>query len=175
MFIENNPASCPARRSLALREALPSRARVARFEHVRIRRDETEASSRDGFVDNLRKGGNKMKTEQRGFTLVEIAIVLVIIGLLLGGILKGQEMIVQAKIKNVVSDLNGVTAAVSSYQNRYRALPGDDKSANARWTLTNQQGDGNGTISGKYNTSTASDESALFWLHLRLAGFPGDL
>ena len=112
-----------------------------------------------------------MKTKQYGFTLVEIAIVLVIIGLLLGGILKGQEMIVQAKIKNVISDLNGVTAAVSSYQNRYKALPGDDKSANARWTLTSQQGDGNGTISGKYNTSTASDESALFWLHLRLAGF----
>ena len=59
---------------------------------------------------------------QRGFTLVEIAIVLVIIGLLLGGILKGQEMIAQAKIKNVINDLNGVSAALNSYQDRYRAL-----------------------------------------------------
>ena len=67
-----------------------------------------------------------MKTKQAGFTLVEIAIVLVIIGLLLGGILKGQEMITQAKIKNVVNDFNGITAAVNSYQDRYRALPGDD-------------------------------------------------
>jgi len=49
--------------------------------------------------------------QQAGFTLVEIAIVLVIIGLLLGGILKGQEMITQAKIKNLINDMNGITAA----------------------------------------------------------------
>ena len=48
-----------------------------------------------------------MRTKHAGFTLVEIAIVLVIIGLLLGGILKGQEMIVQAKIKNAMADLSG--------------------------------------------------------------------
>src|SRR5256885_676312 len=46
--------------------------------------------------------------KQHGFTLVEIAIVLVIIGLLLGGILKGQEMITQAKIKNVIADFSGL-------------------------------------------------------------------
>ncbi|HSD43440.1 MAG TPA: prepilin-type N-terminal cleavage/methylation domain-containing protein, partial [Burkholderiales bacterium] len=57
----------------------------------------------------------KTKHSQSGFTLVEIAIVLVIIGLLLGGILKGQEMITQARIKNVVNDLNGITAAYFSY------------------------------------------------------------
>ena len=74
-----------------------------------------------------------MKTKQAGFTLVEIAIVLVIIGLLLGGILKGQEMITQAKIKNVVNDFNGITAAVNSYQDRYRQLPGDDLNAATRW------------------------------------------
>ena len=77
--------------------------------------------------------GNNMKTKQTGFTLVEIAIVLVIIGLLLGGILKGQEMITQAKIKNVVNDFNGITAAMNSYQDRYRALPGDDLNAAGRW------------------------------------------
>jgi len=60
--------------------------------------------------------------------------VLVIIGLLLGGILKGQEMITQAKIKNLINDFNGVTVAVVSYQDRYRALPGDDKTASTRWT-----------------------------------------
>ena len=58
------------------------------------------------------------KRLQTGFTLVEIAIVLVIIGLLLGGILKGQEMITQARIKNVVNDFNGITAAYFSYQDR---------------------------------------------------------
>ena len=115
-----------------------------------------------------------MKAKQAGFTLVEIAIVLVIIGLLLGGILKGQEMIVQAKIKNVINDMNGVTAALNSYQDRYRALPGDDKSAASRWTSTTGMvnGDGDGVISGKWTPATpATDETAQFWLHLRSAGF----
>ena len=75
-----------------------------------------------------------MKQAQRGFTLVEIAIVLVIIGLLLGGILKGQEMITQAKIKNIVADFSGVSAAYYGYQDRYRAIPGDDPNAATRWT-----------------------------------------
>jgi prepilin-type N-terminal cleavage/methylation domain-containing protein len=76
-----------------------------------------------------------MKPSQQGFTLVEIAIVLVIIGLLLGGILKGQEMITQAKIKNVVSDFSGISAAYYGYQDRYRAIPGDDQQAATRWAV----------------------------------------
>ncbi len=115
-----------------------------------------------------------MKTKQTGFTLVEIAIVLVIIGLLLGGILKGQEMIAQAKIKNIINDLNGISAALNSYQDRYRSLPGDDKGATARWTslAATQKGDGDGMIKGLWVATTpATDETALFWLHLRQAGF----
>src|ERR1041385_5964966 len=65
----------------------------------------------------------------RGFTLVEIAIVLVIVGLLLGGILKGQEMITQAKIKNVISDFSGISAAYHGYVDRYKKIPGDDPCA----------------------------------------------
>lgn len=61
---------------------------------------------------------------QSGFTLIEIAIVLVIIGLLLGGILKGQELITQARIRNVANDFQSMTAAINLYQDRYRALPG---------------------------------------------------
>src|SRR2546427_3191718 len=78
---------------------------------------------------------NRKNSTEAGFTLVEIAIVLVIIGLLLGGILKGQEMITQARIKNAINDFNGVTVAVTSYQDRYRFLPGDDPGASARWTV----------------------------------------
>ena len=121
-----------------------------------------------------------MQTQtQRGFTLVEIAIVLVIIGLLLGGILKGQEMITQARIKNVINDFNGITAAYASYQDRYRAIPGDDAGAQARWTLgapAVPSTPGNGTVDGTYNAATAGvePESRLFWWHLRQAGFiPG--
>jgi len=124
-----------------------------------------------------------MKAKQTGFTLVEIAIVLVIIGLLLGGILKGQEMITQAKIKNIVNDFNGVTAAVNSYQDRYRALPGDDINAAGRWSGA-AKGNGNGqfgtpaTPANMYNTILTAapadaEETNSFWWHLRLAGFVG--
>ena len=110
---------------------------------------------------------------QKGFTLVEIAIVLVIIGLLLGGILKGQEMITQAKIKNLISDFSGVSVAYHGYVDRYRKIPGDDGDADVRWTLGlgALPGSNDGTISGTYNSTTANAESRLFWLHLRRAGF----
>ena len=120
---------------------------------------------------------SKNSTEA-GFTLVEIAIVLVIIGLLLGGILKGQEMITQARIKNAINDFNGVTVAVTSYQDRYRFLPGDDPGASARWTVqAPASGNGDGVIAGLYNAAPgavappAAAESNLFWQHLRIAGF----
>jgi prepilin-type N-terminal cleavage/methylation domain-containing protein len=119
---------------------------------------------------------------QAGFTLVEIAIVLVIIGLLLGGILKGQELITQARIKNIVNDMNGVSAAVYSYQDRYRAVPGDDKTACTRWNNQTYPGDGNGAVDqattpaaacGTYSASPVPKENTLFWQHLRLAGLIG--
>jgi len=99
----------------------------------------------------------RMKTQQKGFTLVEIAIVLVIIGLLLGGILKGQEMITQAKIKNIISDFSGISAAFHGYQDRYRALPGDDAGAAARWAAAPAAtaGDGNGVVAGTYTTAAS--------------------
>lgn len=120
---------------------------------------------------------NKGTRVQAGFTLVEIAIVLVVIGLLLGGVLKGQEMITQSRIKNVINDFNGVSAAYYSYQDRYRAVPGDDNTANPRWA-TAVNGGGNGVIAGNYNAAvpgipTSAQESNLFWQHLRLAGFIG--
>lgn len=119
------------------------------------------------------------KHKQSGFTLVEIAIVLVIIGLLLGGILKGQEMITQAKIKNVMADFSGISAAYHGYQDRYRAIPGDDPAAN-RWPggfVATSGTAGNGVVSGTYNNACPvtmaanAPETCHFWHHLRLAGF----
>jgi prepilin-type N-terminal cleavage/methylation domain-containing protein len=113
-----------------------------------------------------------MKTTQSGFTLVEIAIVLVIIGLLLGGILKGQEMITQAKIKNAIADYSGVSAAYFGYLDRYRAMPGDDDGA-TRWGATVAKGNSNRMLEGSYNaaTTTPEPESRLWWDHLRRSGF----
>src|SRR6266851_3984505 len=104
-----------------------------------------------------------MKSGQQGFTLVEIAIVLVIIGLLLGGILKGQEMITQAKIKNVIADFSGVSAAYHGYQDRYRAIPGDDPNADTRWTTAPAaiKGSGNGVVGGTYNNAGATCTTAV--------------
>jgi prepilin-type N-terminal cleavage/methylation domain-containing protein len=119
-----------------------------------------------------------MKYQQKGFTLVEIAIVLVIIGLLLGGVLKGQELITQAKIRNVANDLNGMSAAIYGYQDRYKKFPGDDDDAAGRWTGTTSGG-GNGqvgdTIKIVLDCAVADKglENCLFWQHLRLSGFVG--
>ena len=121
-----------------------------------------------------------MKTAQKGFTLVEIAIVLVIIGLLLGGILKGQEMITQAKIKNVIADFSGISAAYHGYQDRYRAIPGDDPNAGDpldHRARGRSAGNGNGVVAGTYNNAcpavsvAGTPESCMFWDHLRRAGF----
>ena len=71
------------------------------------------------------------RKKQTGFTLVEIAIVLVIIGLLLGGILKGQELINSARVRNLADQNSGIQAAYYGFIDRYRQVPGDFPSANA--------------------------------------------
>ena len=75
-----------------------------------------------------------MNKRQTGFTLIEIAIVLVIIGLLLGGVLKGQELITGARVRNLISQQDGVKAAYFGFLDRFRALPGDY--SNATTTIT---------------------------------------
>lgn len=115
-----------------------------------------------------------MKKQQAGFTLIELAIVLVIIGLLLGGVLKGQELINSAKVKNMASDFKNIQVYIYGYQDKFRALPGDDKLANthvATGAVATTNGTvGNGVIEGQWNSPTLTDESALFWQHVRLAG-----
>jgi len=118
-----------------------------------------------------------MKNQQSGFTLVEIAIVLVIIGLLLGGILKGQELIASAKVKNLIGDYRGISAMVYGYQDKYRAFPGDQNQNQ----LDNAFGTGkatlagpiattsNGRIDGNWNDIAPTSETAAVWQHLRLA------
>ncbi|MBF0381348.1 MAG: prepilin-type N-terminal cleavage/methylation domain-containing protein [Magnetococcales bacterium] len=133
---------------------------------------------------------NLKKKIEDGFTLIEIAIVVVIIGLLLGGVLKGQEMIRSARSHNVITQSNGLKAAMLGFSDRYRALPGDysrasinipDITANvvANGTITtqNEEGDGDSFIGGSVvnganaRTGTLNRELALVWLHLGNAGY----
>ena len=108
----------------------------------------------------------------QGFTLIEIAIVLVIIGLLLGGILKGQELIVSARVRNLISQQDGVKAAFFGFQDRFRAFPGDYTAATTNIVgvaATAACGNGNGNGNGRIET--ANQENVLSWEHLSKAGF----
>lgn len=118
-----------------------------------------------------------LRARQSGFTLVEIAIVLVIIGLLLGGVLKGQELINSSRVKSGISDMNGVIAAYNGYVDRYRRQPGDDNNGGqplanrgAQWAAA-VAGNGTGAIDVAANlTFTGGGEGDNFWQHLRAAG-----
>lgn len=112
---------------------------------------------------------------QAGFTLIEIAIVLVIIGLLLGGVLKGQELITNSKVRNAINDMNGISAAYNGYIDRYRRIPGDDGNGatlalrGSAWT-----GMAGGNNNGVLQSATAfsgGGEGSNFFRHLRAAGF----
>ncbi|MFA6314281.1 MAG: prepilin-type N-terminal cleavage/methylation domain-containing protein [Sterolibacterium sp.] len=123
----------------------------------------------------------QISRKQSGFTLIEIAIVLVIIGLLLGGVLKGQELINSAKVKNFATDFKSIPLFIYGYQDKYKALPGDDPSydthlagaitASGNAALVATAGTrGNGTLNGVYNSVTGTDETVAFWQQVRLAG-----
>ena len=73
---------------------------------------------------------NKMRADQAGFTLVEIAVVMVIIGILIGGVLKGQAMIQNAKVKRVIKQADEYRAVIMSFYDKYGSFPGDENNAN---------------------------------------------
>jgi prepilin-type N-terminal cleavage/methylation domain-containing protein len=113
-----------------------------------------------------------MMNRSKGFTLIEIAIVLVIIGLLLGGVLKGQELITGARVRNLISQQDGIKAAFFGFQDRYRALPGDYAAADTNincGTTPCVGGNGNGRIEA--GNSAGTHEEILAWHHLTAAGF----
>jgi prepilin-type N-terminal cleavage/methylation domain-containing protein len=130
---------------------------------------------------------NQLKKQQSGFTLVEIAIVLVIIGLLLGGVLKGQELINSAKVKNMIGDFRTVSSLVYAYQDRFKAFPGDQNqnqlndafganvatvcapAAAGLCAQNNGRTDGAWTAGNATGAGVATDESSVFWQHVRLA------
>ncbi|MDR2925700.1 MAG: type II secretion system GspH family protein [Azoarcus sp.] len=117
----------------------------------------------------------KPSAKQAGFTLVEISIVLVIIGLLIGGVLKGQELINSAKVKSLAQDFRNIQTIIYAYQDKFRALPGDDIQAASHvcpsgTPACTTNGDADGIIEGAWDdAATANAESIRFWQHVRFA------
>jgi prepilin-type N-terminal cleavage/methylation domain-containing protein len=115
-----------------------------------------------------------MRKSQSGFTLIEIAIVLVIIGLLLGGVLKGQELITSARVRNMISTQDGIKAAYFGFLDRFRALPGDYTLATTNIVGATANGNGNGRIETGAAGAPApagAEEHILVFEHLSRAGF----
>src|SRR3954469_15654947 len=88
----------------------------------------------------------KFSLDQRGFTLIEMSIVLVIIGLIIGGILKGEELIESARQKNVISQIDALKAGTTTFVDRFKSLPGDYSGATANLNTGVVAGDDNGYI-----------------------------
>lgn len=123
----------------------------------------------------------------RGFSLVELSIVLVILGLLTGGILSGQSLIRASELRGVVSEFQTYQSAIMTFRDKYMSLPGDFRDATKFWgyasgvtgCVTNSgatanangtcDGNGNGQVAGAA-AANATGESFQFWRQLALAG-----
>lgn len=103
-----------------------------------------------------------MKHTQRGFSLLELAIALAVLAILAGGVLKGRELLNSARVQATLTDVANLETALSAFQARYSALPGDFIAASAAG-LGETAGNGDGLIEG--------DESCTVFTHLQLSGF----
>jgi prepilin-type N-terminal cleavage/methylation domain-containing protein len=94
---------------------------------------------------------------RKGFTLIELSIVLVIIGLLIGGVLAAESLISSSKISSQISQIQQFDTAIANFENRYNGLPGDS-------TKLGGTGNGDGYV------ASGTGEQYLFWNHLSLTG-----
>lgn len=108
--------------------------------------------------------------KEQGFSLVELSIVLVILGLLVGGILGGQSLIRAAEIRKISEDFKTYIIALNGYNMRFRALPGDHKQATRFWPGQTQNGNGDGKIYDHWGPGDTQDEDSKAIEHLSLAG-----
>lgn len=105
---------------------------------------------------------SRLKHRLAAFSLIELSVVLVIVGVLMGAIFKGQDLLDVAKVRSVVHDFQHIKVAIHNYQDTYGTLPGDDPNAEARFGSGVAKGNGNGLVE--------SPESLNVWVHLNKAG-----
>jgi len=131
----------------------------------------------------FRKVNSKSIIIKAGFTLVELAIVLVIIGLLVGGVLVGKDLISAAEVRSQISQIEKYQAAVNTFKLKYDYLPGDISEPTATGFgfyvrfrgMCAGAGDGNGVIEGTWTCAghggqMGNGEIAMFWSDLSNAG-----
>jgi prepilin-type N-terminal cleavage/methylation domain-containing protein len=140
-----------------------------------------------------------VRTAQSGFTLVELAIVLTIIGLLIGGILKGQQLLLNARTTATIAQVKSIGAAVITFKDMYNAVPGDMNGAVNRLVgctpgcspFVGSPGAGDSMVgdpawqttwaaqgavtAGNAATTSVGQETYLFWDHLMLANLIGQV
>jgi prepilin-type N-terminal cleavage/methylation domain-containing protein len=117
----------------------------------------------------------RWKESYAAFTLIELSIVLVIMGLLVAATMAGKELLNSARLRSVISEIESYKIAVDNFKTQYEALPGDIKNASSFWTTaqnggtTVKNGDGN----GKIGTAVYADyvEPYYLWNHLTLSKF----
>ena len=114
------------------------------------------------------QSATKRRNRQAGFSLIEAAIVLAVAGLLIGGALQGQTLIENARIQSVVDQVQGYRTAVTTFQDKYNALPGNFSEATTRLNGSLVNGGGTGTL-GTTVLSAGSTENVQFWQHLTAA------